>query len=111
MRRLTLIAAALALFTGTAMAQSDYPTRPITVIVPFTAGGPTDVPARLVAEELSQALGQRVVVENRTGSGVIVASDAVAKSRDGHTLLYTTVGHAVARALFPNIPFDPVADF
>lgn len=88
-----------------------WPTQPIRLLVPFTAGGPTDIPARLVAEELSQPLGQRVVVENRTGSGVIVASDVVAKSRDGHTLLYTTVGHAVARALFPNIPFDPVADF
>lgn len=105
--------AAPALWPAAARAQAAaWPSQPIRLLVPFSAGGPTDLPARLVADELSKSLGQRVVVENRTGSGVIVASDAVAKApKDGHTLLYTTVGHSVARALFPHLPFDPVADF
>ena len=102
-----------ALLPRLAQAQTAaWPSQPIRLLVPFSAGGPTDLPARLVADELSKSLGQRCMVENRTGSGVIVASDAVAKApKDGHTLLYTTVGHAVARALFPHLPFDPVADF
>lgn len=108
-RRL-LLAASLAT-PAIARAQS-WPTQPVRILVPFSAGGPTDLPARLIADELSKAFGQRFVVENRTGSGVIVASDAVAKApKDGQTLLYTTVGHAVARALFPHLPFDPIADF
>src|SRR5918997_222964 len=81
------------------------------VIVPFAAGGPTDIPARIFAEELSKVLPQRVVVENRTGAGVVVGSDVVAKATDGHTVLYTTISHAVLRPLFPRLPFDPVADF
>ncbi|WP_160000439.1 tripartite tricarboxylate transporter substrate binding protein [Roseomonas sp. 18066] len=110
MLRRTLMTAALAA-PAIARAQS-WPTAPVRLLVPFSAGGPTDLPARLIADELSKSFGQRFVVENRTGSGVIVASDAVAKApKDGQTLLYTTVGHAVARALFPHLPFDPVADF
>ncbi|WP_419898792.1 Bug family tripartite tricarboxylate transporter substrate binding protein [Roseomonas sp. USHLN139] len=110
MLRRTLIAATLAA-PAIARAQS-WPTAPVRLLVPFSAGGPTDLPARLIADELSKSFGQRFVVENRTGSGVIVASDAVAKApKDGQTLLYTTVGHAVARALFPHLPFDPIADF
>ncbi|MBI0435449.1 tripartite tricarboxylate transporter substrate binding protein [Roseomonas sp. KE0001] len=82
------------------------------LICPFAAGGPTDVAARLVAEALGSQLPQRVVVENRTGSGVVVGTEAVARApRDGHTLLYNTIAHAVLRALFHNLSFDPVADF
>ena len=89
-----------------------WPTQPVRMVVPFAAGGPTDVPARLVAEEMSKALPQRIVVENRTGSGVVVGTDMVAKGpQDGSVMLYTTVAHAVTRALFPRLPFDPVADF
>ncbi|MDQ1081876.1 tripartite tricarboxylate transporter substrate binding protein [Pseudoroseomonas cervicalis] len=111
-RRQLLAAAAAPLFLPRLARAQAWPSQPIRLLVPFSAGGPTDLPARLVADELSRSLGQRVVVENRTGSGVIVASDAVAKApKDGYTLLYTTVGHAVARALFPHLPFDPIADF
>ncbi|WBV45231.1 tripartite tricarboxylate transporter substrate binding protein [Pseudoroseomonas cervicalis] len=111
-RRQLLAAAAAPLFLPSLARAQAWPSQPIRLLVPFSAGGPTDLPARLVADELSRSLGQRVLVENRTGSGVIVASDAVAKApKDGHTLLYTTVGHAVARALFPHLPFDPIADF
>jgi len=80
--------------------------------VPFAAGGPTDVPARLFADELSKMLPQRVIVENRTGAGVVVGAEVVAKGpKDGHTLLYNTIAHSVLRPLFPRLPFDPVADF
>jgi tripartite-type tricarboxylate transporter receptor subunit TctC len=84
----------------------------VRLVVPFAAGGPTDIPARLFAEQLSQMLPQRVVVENRTGAGVVVGTELVAKAApDGHTLLYTTIAHSVLSALFPRLPFDPVADF
>ncbi|RAI58055.1 tripartite tricarboxylate transporter substrate binding protein [Roseicella frigidaeris] len=81
------------------------------LICPFAAGGPTDVAARLVADALTPALPQRVIVENRTGAGVLVGTEAVAKARDGHSFLYTTIAHAVLRSLFGSLPFDPVGDF
>ncbi|WP_027283559.1 tripartite tricarboxylate transporter substrate binding protein [Rubritepida flocculans] len=107
------LAAAAALAPMAARAQgAEWPPAPVRMVVPFAAGGPTDIPARLVAEEMSRALPNRIVVENRTGSGIIIGTDVVAKApKDGQTLLYTTVGHAVVRALFDRIPFDPVADF
>ena len=96
-----------------AQAQSaDWPSQPVRMVVPFAAGGPTDVPARVVTEEMSRALPQLVIVENRTGSGIVIGTDVVAKAaKDGQTLLYTTIGHAVVRALFDRVPFDPVRDF
>jgi tripartite-type tricarboxylate transporter receptor subunit TctC len=95
-----------------AQAQPAWPSQPVRLVVPFAAGGPTDIPARLFAEQLSQTLPQRVIVENRTGAGVVVGTDLVAKAApDGHTLLYTTIAHSVLSALFPRLPFDPVADF
>ncbi|MBK1660232.1 Bug family tripartite tricarboxylate transporter substrate binding protein [Paracraurococcus ruber] len=108
---LTLAAAGLAL-PAVGRAQAPWPSQPVRLVVPFAAGGPTDIPARLFAEELSKILPQRVVVENRTGAGVVVGSEVVAKApKDGHTLLYNTIAHSVLRALFPRLPFDPVADF
>lgn len=110
-RHLLGLGAAAALSPVVARAQS-WPSQPVRLVVPFAAGGPTDIPARLFAEELSKALPQRVIVENRTGAGVVVGTDAVAKApKDGQTLLYTTVAHSVLRPLFPRLPFDPVADF
>jgi len=104
--------AAPALGLRPAAAQATWPTQPIRMVVPFAAGGPTDVPARLLAETMSNALPHRIVVENRTGSGVVVGTDMVAKGpQDGTVVLYTTVAHAVTRALFPRLPFDPVGDF
>ncbi len=112
---LTLGAGALAapaLGLRPAAAQGAWPNQPIRMVVPFAAGGPTDIPARLIAEEMSKALPQRVVVENRTGSGVVIGTDMVAKGpQDGSTILYTTVAHAVTRAMFPRLPFDPIGDF
>ncbi|PWC27719.1 N-acyl-D-aspartate deacylase [Pseudoroseomonas aestuarii] len=82
------------------------------LICPFAAGGPTDVAARLVADGLTNVLPQRVLVENRTGSGVVVGTETVAKApRDGYTILYSTIAHAVLRPLFSSLSFDPVADF
>jgi len=95
-----------------ARAQSDWPAQPVRLIVPFAAGGPTDVPARIVADAMSTFLRNRVVVENRTGSGVVVGSELVARApKDGLTLLYASIAHAVSRAMFDRLPFDPVADF
>lgn len=104
-------AGALLPFAAGAQAPS-WPSGPGRLVVPFAAGGPTDIPARLLADEMSKALPHRIVVENRTGSGVVIGTDAVAKSqKDGQTILYTTVAHAYLRALFDRLPFDPVADF
>jgi len=111
LRRHALALGALAPLTATAQT-TDWPSQPVRLVVPFAAGGPTDIPARLIAEEMSKALPNRIVVENRTGSGIIIGTDVVAKApKDGLTILYTTVGHAVVRALFDRVPFDPVADF
>lgn len=93
-------------------AAAAWPSQPVRLICPFAAGGPTDVAARLVADGLTGVLPQRVLVENRTGSGVVVGTEAVARAaNDGHTLLYSTIAHAVLRPLFPSLSFDPVADF
>lgn len=116
LRRQVLALSALAApaLAPSAQAQTatDWPSAPVRFIVPFAAGGPTDIPARMIAEEMSRALPNRIVVENRTGSGIIIGTDLVAKApKDGLTVLYTTVGHAVVRALFDRVPFDPIADF
>ncbi|MCC7426913.1 MAG: tripartite tricarboxylate transporter substrate binding protein [Alphaproteobacteria bacterium] len=95
-----------------ALAQDAYPSRPIRMIIPFSAGGPTDIVGRLLAERMGQQMGQRIVVENRTGAGVVVGADAVAKApKDGYTFLYGTVSLAVTPAMFRQLPFDPVRDF
>ncbi|MFN6954823.1 MAG: Bug family tripartite tricarboxylate transporter substrate binding protein [Acetobacteraceae bacterium] len=109
---LSLAAGAAALPLLPARAQPAWPTQSVRMVVPFAAGGPTDVPARLLADTMSAVLPHRIVVENRTGAGVVVGTDLVAKGpQDGSMVLYTTVAHAVTRALFPSLPFDPVADF
>ena len=107
------LAAAGALAPIAARAQAAaWPSAPARVVVPFAAGGPTDIPARLLADEMSKFLPHRLVVENRTGSGVVIGTDLVAKApKDGQTILYTTVGHAYLPGLFDRLPFDPVADF
>jgi tripartite-type tricarboxylate transporter receptor subunit TctC len=105
-------AVALALATVTACLAQDWPTQTVRFIVPFAAGGPADTAARLTADELSKQLPQRVVIENRTGAGNVVGTEAVARApKDGYTFLFTTSSHAHARALNAKLPFDPVADF
>src|SRR3954465_6883459 len=112
MRRLTLIAAALALFSGTAAAQSDFPIRPITVIVPFAAGGPTDTVARLIAEPMTRTLGQQVIVENVAGAGGTLAAGREARADpDGYTLLVHHIGLASSVGLYRKLPYDPATAF
>lgn len=96
---------------ATASAQ-DYPTRPITLIVPFSAGGPGDVIARILATAMSATLKQSFVVENAVGAGGTLGTNRVAKAPpDGYTLLLMHVGQATAPALYAKLPFDPVGDF
>ena len=98
---------------GAALAQAPYPTRPVRIIVPFTAGGTTDIFARLVGERLTQQLGQPFVVENRGGAGGNIGTDAVAKATpDGYTLVMGTVGtHAINASLYARMPYDPLTEF
>jgi tripartite-type tricarboxylate transporter receptor subunit TctC len=94
-----------------ARAQGDWPRETIRWILPYAAGGPTDLIARIVAERLSQALPQRVVVENRAGAGGNIGAAAVARATpDGHTWLFHNTGLAVARALFRTLDYDPERD-
>lgn len=103
---------ALAAAAGPAMAQEAYPSKPISLIVPFGPGGIADLTARAVADAMARSLGQPVVVENRPSAGSIVASQAVATARaDGHTLLLMSNGNAVSVGLFKKLPYDPVKDF
>jgi len=96
-----------------AQAQAPYPTRHITLVVPFSAGGPNDVMSRIVAAHISRSLGQTVVVENVSGAGGTTGTSRVASSApDGYTLVSGHVGtHAAAPALYPNLRYDPAADF
>jgi tripartite-type tricarboxylate transporter receptor subunit TctC len=91
----------------------SYPSKPIRLVVPFPAGGTTDLLARAMAQKLSEALGQQVVVDNRPGAGGNIGSDIVAKSApDGYTLLMGTVGtHAINVSLYAKMPYDAVKDF
>ncbi len=99
------------LLTGTANAQK-YPDKPISLVVPFVAGGPTDTIARLLATQMSKSLGQSVVVENVAGAGGTVASAKVAKSKpDGYTIYIHHMGMATAQALYDKLPYDPLKDF
>ena len=115
-RRLRLAAAALAAGLASlplaALAQA-WPSRPIAFVVPYPAGGPVDISARLLAPKLQAALGQPVVVENKPGAGGNIGADFVAKSApDGHTLLMGAIAtHAINPSLYAKIPYDPIRDF
>ena len=90
----------------------DYPSRPITMVVPFSAGGPGDVIARLLGTSMSATLKQSIVIENVVGAGGTLGTNRVAKAApDGYTLLLMHVGQATAPALYAKLPFDPVGDF
>jgi tripartite-type tricarboxylate transporter receptor subunit TctC len=98
---------------GGALAQSDFPRRPITVIVPFAAGGPTDVIARIASEHMSRTLGQQLVIENIVGAGGTTASTRAARAAaDGYTIEMGHMGtHAASVALYPNLAYKPDVDF
>ena len=97
---------------GLASAQDSWPSRPIKLVVPLTAGGGVDMMARLTAQHLSGQLGQQVVVENQGGAGGTIAANMVARSRpDGYTLIFQSVSAAVVNALvYANLPYDPIKD-
>jgi tripartite-type tricarboxylate transporter receptor subunit TctC len=105
-------AAALALAATPAVAQ-NYPNRPVTIIVPFAAGGPTDIIARIVGEYYSKALGQQFIVENVAGAGGTTGITRGAQSTpDGYTIMMGHMGtHGAAPALYPNLKYDPTKDF
>ena len=100
-------------FSGVVAAQSDYPHRPIRLVVTVPPGGAADFIARLVGAKVSEALGQPVLVENRGGAGGTIAADAVAKAApDGYTLLQNSITtHGVGPHLYAKLPYDPVKDF
>ena len=106
-------AAFLALSPTLSMAQSDYPNRPVKLIVGFAPGGSTDIVGRIVAQKLGERLGQTVVVENKAGAGGTIGADATAKAApDGYTLtLGTTSTHAIAAGAYSKLPYNPVTDF
>lgn len=112
-RRSLLAAAPCAAFAGQARAQDAWPTRPVTILVPFVAGGPSDIVARIIAQRMATGIGQPVVAENRPGANGEVAARAVARaSPDGHTLLVGSIGvFAINAALRPNLGYDPVREF
>jgi tripartite-type tricarboxylate transporter receptor subunit TctC len=114
MRRIGLITiAALGCVLGAnpACAQS-WPQKPLRAVVPFAAGSSTDIVPRIVFEQLSQQLGQTIVVENRAGAGGTIGASSVAKSdADGYTLLASGSSHTIAPALYPKLGYDPARDF
>jgi tripartite-type tricarboxylate transporter receptor subunit TctC len=113
-RTLTLLTLATGLAsTSTSYSQSDYPNKPVRLIVPFTPGGVTDASARLVAEQMSKRLGHQMIVENKPGASGNIGTNQVATAEpDGYTLLLGFDGTMVINPhVFPSIPFDPVKDF
>ncbi|MDI3307148.1 MAG: tripartite tricarboxylate transporter substrate-binding protein [Acetobacteraceae bacterium] len=114
MRRRHLLAAAPALLLGrSALAQGGWtPSRTVTIVVPFAAGGPTDLIGRLLAEVMGRELGQTVVVENVSGAGGTIAAGRVAQAKpDGHTLLIHHIGHAASATLYRRLPYDVQESF
>ncbi len=95
-----------------AAASIDFPSRPVRIIVPFSAGGAVDGPMRAIAQELGKRLKQQVIVENRPGAGATIGSEAVAKSApDGYTLLLASQTNAISASLYPKLNFQPIDDF
>ena len=107
--RYSLIATVLA--AATASAQT-FPTKPVTMVIPFAAGGPTDVVGRLLAQSMSKTLGQQVIVENTVGAGGTIAATRVARAApDGYTVLLHHIGHSTAPSLYRKLPYDALTSF
>ena len=108
--RIALLLVGMAIFAG-AQAQK-YPARTIRMIIPFSAGGATDVPGRMLAQKLSEAFGQQVIIDNRPGAGSTLGAEIVAKAPpEGYTLLLTGAAHVMSAGLYSKLPYDPVRDF
>src|SRR3954447_22231184 len=114
-RRCFALAAASALASGITAKRANalaWPTHPVRIVVPFAAGGPTDVIARIVGERLSKSWDQQVLIENRPGGGTNIANELVARSDpDGHTVLLGGSSQAATRGLYPSLSYDPIGDF
>jgi len=113
MHRIAKLATGLVLAAVAAVAAAQtYPDKPITIIVPFAAGGPTDTVARLVAQSMTANLKQQVIVENAGGAGGTIGANKVAKAKpDGYTLLLHHIGHTTAPSLYRKLPYDTLNDF
>jgi len=93
-------------------AHAAYPERPVNIVVPFSPGGATDILARMLAERMTEKLGQSVIVENKPGGGTVIASNYVARAKpDGHTLLLAASSLGIAPSVYAKIDYDPVKDF
>src|SRR5437867_10071631 len=109
--RKLLVCTALLAAATTALAQ-QYPTKPLTMLVPYAAGGPTDTVARVVAQSMSKLLGQTIVVENKPSAGGIIAPEQVKNAKpDGYTILIHHIGMATTPALYRELRFNPLTDF
>src|SRR6218665_15842 len=98
--------------TASANADARYPARPLRMVVPYAAGGPTDTFARALAESWARQLGVSVLVDNRSGAGTVVGTEVVAKAvPDGYTMLMTTVAHAANQRIYAKLPYRTVEDF
>ncbi|SDN41418.1 tripartite tricarboxylate transporter substrate binding protein [Ensifer sp. YR511] len=111
-RTCTALALLTSLAMGTAAQAEDFPSRPVTIIVPYAPGGQGDITGRLIAEHLSGLIGQPVTVENQSGANGVIGISAIAEAEpDGYTIGVVVASHAMARALVPNLPYDPVKSF
>jgi tripartite-type tricarboxylate transporter receptor subunit TctC len=107
-----IIAPSLVVRVARAQSPADFPNKPVRVIVPVAAGGPTDIVARMLGENLSKIWGQQVVVENKPGAGTNIGNEYVARSDpDGYTILFGTASLAVNTSLYRSLSYDPIADF
>lgn len=110
--RKIFITGLISLFAGTAACAQSYPAKPIELVVPYAAGGATDVIARMVAAELPNELGQPVVVVNKPGAGTTLAASELARSApDGYKLYMTTAAHTISASLYRKLSYDPIGDF
>jgi tripartite-type tricarboxylate transporter receptor subunit TctC len=109
----TALIACLGVLPGVAMAGADYPSKPITLVVPYAAGGSNDVLSRVIAEQMSKTLGGPIIIENEPGAAGTTAATRTAKAApDGYTLIMGNMGtHAVASAQYPNLKYNPITDF
>lgn len=111
-KKLLTVALGVCTLSSTVLAQANWPTRPVTLVVPFAAGGPTDVVARTLAGSMSRTLGQTVVVDNKLGAGGTVAASFVARAApDGYTFFIHHNGMATSTALYRKLSYNPLTDF
>ncbi|HEY0338252.1 MAG TPA: tripartite tricarboxylate transporter substrate-binding protein, partial [Burkholderiales bacterium] len=107
-----LLAAGFLLLLSSVLTAQTYPTKPLTLIVPFAVGGSSDIVSRIIGQELATALGKPVLIDNRTGAGGVIGWNALAKAApDGYTLVAVDLSFAIAASLIPNLPFDPKKNF